>query len=203
MPSSLYQRQIFPHGKIDSDKEYLRKVYAMAYDSVNGVMLTRNPKKLNTISINELKNKFAHMKDIAKRRCPHLLAEIQEIERLSLLNAAGRISDRVYLRSIRIYCDRHGLNPHQINLVERNIDRAEYEARLKKLPRPTLIKSPKIMIPKIKYPKIQRPTARYPKMSKIKPMNIPRIKLKKIRPWPTRRKPPALLPPPKSRRRRI
>jgi len=204
------------HGVLDSDKEALANIYATAYDSINNIMLTRNPEQIQRMTIIDLQRKFSILKLICRKRCPHMLDEIQTIESLSIANARGNISDKVFLRRIRHYVDKHGLNPSTINMIENRIDSAEMFARRNmkmNVPRPRLITLPRIFIPhmnntrlsqlrpikmrslnfpRLRYPNVPAPRPmnipriRYPNVPKPRPINIPRIRLNPIKPWPVR-----------------
>jgi len=119
------------HGKVNEDWEILANIYATAYDEINGQLLTRIPHKYDKATIKEIKSRFRVLKLLAKKYAPHLLDEIQYIEKLTLANAQGRISDREFLERLRSYIISRGLDPKLVALIELKINQAEGYDNLK------------------------------------------------------------------------
>ncbi len=113
------------HGKVNEDWELLTNLYATAYDEINGQLLTRTPQKYDPATIKELRGRFRILKLLARKYAPHLLDDIQYIEKLTLANAQGKINDREFLERLRAYIISRGLDPKLVALIELRINQAE------------------------------------------------------------------------------
>jgi len=113
------------HGKVNEDWEILANLYAQAYDAINEQLLTRTPHKYDKATIKEIRSRFRVLKLLARKYAPHLLDEIQHIEKLTLANAQGKISDREFLERLRSYIISRGLDPKLVALIELKINQAE------------------------------------------------------------------------------
>ena len=112
-------------GKTDQDWEILLESYSTAYDSVNSIMLTKKQGVFDKSTEREIKARFAVIKKICKRHAPKLIKTIERIEKLSLDNLYGKISDKEYLRRIREIHRKNGLKENLINQAEYQVDQAE------------------------------------------------------------------------------
>ena len=113
-------------GKVDQDWEILVTLYATAYDAVNNdTMLTRTPGQYDEADFKEVHGRFYVLKMLAGKYAPHLKPEIEKIEKLTLKNMKGQISDKEYLRQLRQIAIKHGVPTEVLDEVEFKIDMAE------------------------------------------------------------------------------
>jgi len=117
---------IFTQGKVDTDWEVLMNLYGTAYDSLDGQMLTQNPKRLDKATINEVKGRFLVIKNIAKKHAPQKLETIRKIESITISNIKGNLSDKVALDRIKIIIHQNSRTPNQmLQNVEHKINIAQ------------------------------------------------------------------------------
>lgn len=116
-------------GQVNTDWEVLMNVYGTAYDSIDNVMLTRDPKKLDAATINELKGRFFILKSLAKKHSPQKLDTIKKIEQIAYQNARGSISDDTAHKKIRFIIHQQKMSNALLDNVERKIDAAQGRAQ--------------------------------------------------------------------------
>ncbi len=120
---------IFAQGEIDTDWEVLMNVYGMAYDSLDGVMLTRDPHKLDPATINEVKGRFLILKQLAKKHCPEKLETIKRIEQITFENVRGNISDADAQNKIRSIIHQQRISNPLLDSIEFKINIAQGAAQ--------------------------------------------------------------------------
>lgn len=116
---------IFAQGEIDTDWEVLMNVYGTAYDSLDGVMLTRDPHKLDPATINEAKGRFLILKQLAKKHCPEKLEIIKRIEQITFENIRGNISDADAQNKIRSIIHQQKISNPLLDNIEFKINMAQ------------------------------------------------------------------------------
>lgn len=116
---------IFSKGEIDTDWEVLMNVYGTAYDSLDGMMLTKDPHKLDQATINEVKGRFFILKKLAKKHCPQKLETIKRIEQITYDNIKGKISDPVAQNKIRSIIHQQRMSNSLLDGVELKINIAQ------------------------------------------------------------------------------
>lgn len=103
------------------DWRLLENAYSLGYDSLNDVGASSGRK----VSIQGIREHYGQLKRLAMKYDPAKLPQIEQLERLAILNAQGKISDRDALREMRIFAMRHGLNQDMISQAEARIDAME------------------------------------------------------------------------------
>lgn len=116
---------IYSRGEINTDWEILMNIYGTAYDSLDNVMLTRDPHKLDPATVNELKGRFLILKQIAKKHAPEKVETIKKIERISIDNVQGRISDQQARQQIRSIIHQQRVPNPLLDNIEYKIDAAQ------------------------------------------------------------------------------
>jgi hypothetical protein len=112
------------HGKVNEDWEILLNCYAVGYDSHNPVMLGPQG-RFSPTDLNEIRSRFSQLKRIARKYAPQKLRTIESLERLSIQNHAGKISDRAYVHKLRLIVLSNGLDPTLIDQAEARINAVE------------------------------------------------------------------------------
>jgi len=115
------------NGIVDNSTEILMGMVATGYDSVNSIMLTRQPGVFDPTTKQEIAGRFNALRMIASKRAPSKIPIINKIEKLSLANYDGRLSDRAYLSQLRDICRRNGLSDDLISMAQHKVDMAEVQ----------------------------------------------------------------------------
>ena len=120
---------IFAQGEIDTNWEVLMNVYGTAYDSLDGVMLTRDPHKLDPATINEAKGRFLILKQLAKKHCPEKLEIVKRIEQITFEIIRGNISDADAQNKIRTIIHQQRISNPLLDSIEFKINMAQGAAQ--------------------------------------------------------------------------
>lgn len=121
-------------GDLNEDWELLLKSYAVSFDSLNANMLTPEAGKFKQTSANHVKAEFYRIKLLCRKHAPHKLKEIEKLERISLANISGRISDKKALAEIRAIGLYSNVSPSLFFMAEQQINAAENVNNPKKMP---------------------------------------------------------------------
>ena len=120
---------IFSRGAINEDWEVLMNVYGTAYDSLDGVMLTRDPGRLDKATVMEVRGRFLILKKLAKKHCPSKLHKIERIEQICLGNIRGHNTDAQAHAQIRqLTASDRKINNPLLNGIEAKVNAAQSQA---------------------------------------------------------------------------
>lgn len=121
----------YPHrGAINEEYEFLMNCYGIGYDAANGYMITNNIGKFDKASIREVKARFAALKAIARKRSPKHLRYIERIEKITLENITGNLSDKEALRLMKDETLKVGGKTDLIRKAESHINHVERIGKL-------------------------------------------------------------------------
>lgn len=112
-------------GKVNTDWETLRTIYAASYDSLNKNLLTRTPGKFKKTNPRSLAGRFHVLKLLCYKYCPQKLPAVENLENLSLAHAEGKIGDAQFLQNIRMVAFQAGLPTSDVDMIESRIMAAE------------------------------------------------------------------------------
>jgi hypothetical protein len=132
----------------------LRHIHQTSYPVFNSILQLRDPKTIRNATINEIKTRFAIIKKIAAKHSPHVLGDIREVERLTIANASGQISDQVFIQKLKAYHRKHNLNPFELNRAEAAISSRFNPLLPPPIRNDKIIRFKPIILPKVELPKI-------------------------------------------------
>jgi len=117
--------KITTKGKVDTCKEILRCIYALAYDIYNGYLLTRRYGVFKSVNWQTVRGRYFVLERLAEQYCKTLLKLIEIYIELFKAFYKGLISSDQYLQKIRSYARRYGLSDSEIKTIENKIKIAE------------------------------------------------------------------------------
>jgi len=113
------------NNDVNEDWELLLNMYATAYDATNDVMLTHTPGEYDPTTVQEVRGRFLILRKLCKKYAPELEDEIASIEKWTLQNIKGQLSDKEFLRRLKRLMLKNGIPLSAIQEVETRIDMAE------------------------------------------------------------------------------
>lgn len=112
-------------GKVNEDFEVLTNAFATGYDALNEGLLTRDSRHMTPTTRPLVIRRFSQLKAMTRKYCPSKLPEIERIERITLSNMDGRLSDQQALSAMKEVTFRNGASPQLIMTAQMRIDAAE------------------------------------------------------------------------------
>jgi len=112
-------------GDLNEDWELLLKSYAVSYDALNSNMLTDTPGKFKPTTANQVKAEYYRIKLLCKKYAPHKLAKIERLEKISLANLSGKLSDKQALTQMRNVAHGTNVSPSLFLMAENRINISE------------------------------------------------------------------------------
>lgn len=116
------------NNDVNTDWEILLNLYATAYDSLDGIMLTNTQGVYDEATINEVKGRFLILYKLARKYAPEVKDEIKEIGNIVVNNLKNKISDKDALKRMRKILIKNGIPLDKIKEVEYMIDNAQFGA---------------------------------------------------------------------------